>query len=192
MKVLGIDPGTRFVGFALLQTTTSSGIQCLRSGTIKLGDGEVLDRLLKLQEMLTQLIVELQPDHIVFESLIYVKSPTALIKLAMAKGVMVGVVAAMYKGKIFEYKPNLVKQVVSGNGHADKMAMQKMIQLLMKKETFSSLDESDAISIALCHILLQNSGNTHQLQARVQSKPMTGKRKSGSLATSLAHKVREI
>lgn len=187
MKVLGIDPGTRFVGFALLQIT-SSGIQYLSSGTIKLGDGEVLERLIKLQELLTQLISELKPDHIVFESLIYVKSPTALIKLAMAKGVMVGVVASSFKDRIFEYKPNLVKQVVSGDGHADKMAMQKMVQLLIKKDKFSSFDESDAICIALCHILLQKSGNSYQFQSRSTN----NKSRSGSLAASLAHRIKEI
>lgn len=189
MKVLGIDPGTRFVGYALLQQSPSAGIQCLTSGTLKLGEGEVLERLLKLQEMLSQVIIDFKPDHIAFESLIYVKSPTALIKLAMAKGVMVGVVGATYKDKIFEYKPNLVKQVVSGDGHADKMAMQKMIQLLLKKQNFSSFDESDAISIALCHLLLQNNGQAYQLQSKT-TRGTKGSNRSGSLAASLAHKVK--
>lgn len=190
MKVLGIDPGTRNVGFALLQLTTSAGIQCLNSGTLKLGEGEVLGRLLLLQELLSKLICDLKPDHIAFESLIYVKSPTALIKLAMAKGVMVGVAGSQYRNKIFEYKPNLVKQVVTGNGHADKDAVQKMIQLLLKKQSFSSFDESDAISIALCHLMLNQGNELHQSTFRNSS--LKKNSKSGSLASSLAHKVKQL
>lgn len=190
MKVLGIDPGTRNVGYALLEQKTSAGIQLLSSGTLKLGEGEVLERLLNLQEMLTKLMVDLKPDHIAFESLIYVKSPSALIKLAMAKGVMLGVVASEYKNKIFEYKPNLVKQVVSGDGHADKLSMQKMVQLLTKRQEFSSFDESDAVSIALCHLILyQGTGNHH-----LHSKTLKGvkRKRSGSLADSLAHKIKQF
>lgn len=159
----------------------------MNSGTLKLGEGEVLERLLKLQEMLSRIIIELKPDYIVFEALIYVKSPSALIKLAMAKGVMVGVLASQYKNKIFEYKPNLVKQVVSGDGHADKVAMQKMITLLLKIDSFSSFDESDAISIALCHILLEKNAYTG-VSKKVSSKRQN---KRGSLADSLAHKINE-
>lgn len=185
MKVLGIDPGTRKVGYALLQQSKTAGIQCLASGTLELGDGEVLERLILLQQMISELIEKFKPEHIAFESLIYVKSPTTLIKLAMAKGVMLGVVASQYRDKIFEYKPNLVKQVVSGDGHADKNSMQKMVQLILKKQNFSSFDESDAISIALCHLMLYHTNSGHHLQARVKNQ-----KRSGSLAASLAHKVK--
>ena len=189
MKVLGIDPGTRNVGYALLSQGASGGIKCLTSGTLKLGEAEVLDRLLHLQELLTKLILELKPDHIAFESLIYVKSPTALIKLAMAKGVMLGVAGNQYKGKIFEYKPNLVKQIVTGNGHADKQAMQKMIQLLIGVDHFSTFDESDAISVALCHLLLSESKIS--CAQPVFSATKKGKR-SNSLAASLSHRIKTL
>ncbi len=190
MKVLGIDPGTRKVGYALLQQSKTAGIQCLASGTLELGEGEVLERLILLQQMVSDLITKFKPDHIAFESLIYVKSPSTLIKLAMAKGVMLGVVASQYKDKIFEYKPNLVKQVVSGNGHADKSSMQKMVQMILKKQTFSSFDESDAISIALCHLMLDQPNSSHHLQAK--SKKINSTKKSGSLAASIAHRVKSI
>lgn len=188
MKVLGIDPGTRNVGYALLQESNRAGIQCLASGTIVLGDGEVLERLILLQQKISELIDTYQPDHIAFESLIYVKSPTTLIKLAMAKGVMLGVVAKDYRDRIFEYKPNLVKQVVSGDGHADKSSMQKMVQMIVKKQNFSSFDESDAISIALCHLMTNQTNSSHHLQEK-KSKRMS--KKSGSLAASIAHKINE-
>lgn len=180
MKVLGIDPGTRSVGYALLSNSTNSKkIEYLKSGTIVLGNGELLNRLLDLQIKINELIKTLKPDQIAFESLIYVKSPTSLIKLAMAKGVMLGVIGTEFKDKIFEYKPNVVKQVVTGHGHADKISIQKMIGFYLNKKSFKSHDESDAISIAMCHLFLKNN----------ISKISTGKRGFGSLANAIAHKV---
>lgn len=178
MKVLGIDPGTRNVGYALLSSTKNSNrFMCIDSGTISLGNGEILDRLLDLQNKISELAKTYQPDHIAFESLIYVKSPTSLIKLAMAKGVMLGAIGSAYRGRIFEYKPNEIKQVVTGHGHADKESIQKMIGFYLNKNDFTSYDESDAISIAMCHLLLKNN--------------QIGKMKKGgsSLAQAVAHKV---
>jgi crossover junction endodeoxyribonuclease RuvC len=66
---------------------------------------------------------------------------------------MLGVLSQNYEHKIFEYSPNLVKSTVVGHGHADKEGIQKFIQTYLGISEFKTHDESDAIAIALCHIL---------------------------------------
>ena len=57
------------------------------------------------------------------------------------------------QSKVFEYSPNLIKSATTGHGHASKESIQKYIKMTLGIDSFKSHDESDAIAIALCHIL---------------------------------------
>jgi crossover junction endodeoxyribonuclease RuvC len=139
-----------------------------------------LDRLKEINIKTKELIEELSPDEISLESLIYVKSPTALIKLAQTRGIILSNMVDKYSGKIFEYSPNLVKSSAVGHGHADKESVRKFLDMMIGKIDYKSHDESDAVAIAICHII--NRGNVKKNTPRA-------KRGGGSLASSLAHKI---
>lgn len=117
-------------------------------------------------------------DVVAVESLIYVKSPTALIKLAQARGVMLAaLIDCGFEGKIFEYSPNLVKSQTTGHGHSDKLAGQKFLDTVLGKRHYATDDESDALLVAMCHGFYQNKG--------IQPK----KNKGRGLASSVAHRI---
>lgn len=121
-------------------------------------EGEFLNRLSKAHEESLELVKRFKPDEIALESLIYVKSPTALIKLAQTRGAMLAAFLKSHPDKIFEYAPNLIKAAVSGHGHSDKEGMQKALQMMFgKNTTFKTHDESDALAIAVCHGLQRTS-----------------------------------
>ena len=52
---------------------------------------------------------------------------------------------------VFEYEPNVIKKALTGAGHADKSAIDKMVQILLPLAKPKSPDEADAIAIALAH-----------------------------------------
>jgi crossover junction endodeoxyribonuclease RuvC len=177
--VLGIDPGTRFIGYGLIRSSASK-FTYIASGVIRLDESlEINQRLFELKEKFTALIEMLPPDEIAFESLIFVKSPTVLTKLSLAKGLMIGCLPSSLKEKVFDYAPNYIKQTVTGYGHADKEAGQKMLKLLLNKSDFSTSDESDALLIAL----------THALAGGLKGKRSNAK---SGLAASVAHRSKEV
>jgi crossover junction endodeoxyribonuclease RuvC len=180
--VLAIDPGSVTAGYALLKKEGRK-ISYLASGILKFdGKKGFLHRLKDIFEKTEELLANFSPDEIALESLIYVKSPDALMKLAQSRGTMLAALSKKYHEKIYEYSPNLVKSTVTGHGHADKEGIQKFLKQYLGVSDFKTHDESDACAIALCHLL-----NRDVLQL-----PREKKKKSGTgLAAALSHKIKE-
>lgn len=184
MIVLAIDPGSRTAGYALLKKEGRK-ISYIASGILKFNSSdEFLDRVTDIYDKTQSLVASYKPDCIALESLIFVKSPTALIKLAQSRGVMLAALGRDFEKKVFEYPPNVVKSVVSGHGHADKEGIQKVLKQYLGLENFKTHDESDAVAIALCHLLSEGKINT------IPETKKTKTRGKG-LAASLAHKIKE-
>ena len=184
MIVLAIDPGSVTAGYALLQKEGRK-IHYIESGILKFnGKDEFLHRVKDIYDQTLGLIEKHSPDEVALESLIFVKSPAALIKLAQSRGTMLAALSQKYHEKIFEYSPNLVKQTVTGHGHADKEGIQKFLKQYLGISEFKTHDESDAVAIALCHLL--NRGSLLVLPKIKKQKNM-----GNGLASALAHKIKE-
>jgi len=178
MIVLGIDPGSITTGWALLKKDGRK-VHYMASGVLKFNQkSDFLDRLSEIKIKVNELRSELNPDEVAFESLIFVKSPKALIKLAQTRGLIIGEFLSSYPGKIYEYAPNLIKSTAAGYGHADKVSVKKFLDMVLGAREYETHDESDAVAIALCHILNKN---------KVIPKKKTTKSKG--LKASLAHKI---
>lgn len=156
MIILGIDPGSRKAGYALIEVQGKK-MTYLASGAMKYDHvDEFIDRLGLIYQSCEEILKKYQPDEISVEALIYVKSVEALSKLAQARGAMVAAFMRSHSGKVFEYAPNLVKSSVTGHGHASKEAVDKALSMIFGKIHFKTSDESDALAIAVCHALNRN------------------------------------
>jgi len=154
--ILGIDPGSRKAGYALIDVQGKK-ISYIASGVLKYDHvDEFLERLGMIYQTCDELMTKYQPDEVSVEALIYVKSVDALSKLAQARGAMIAAFSRTRLGRIFEYAPNAVKSSVTGHGHADKEAIDKAMTMMFGKLTFKTSDESDALAIAVCHALNRN------------------------------------
>lgn len=181
MLTLGIDPGSITTGWALLRSNGNK-VTYVDSGVLKFNSKtDFLNRLTEIKLKTENLIQNVSADDISLESLIYVKSPTALIKLAQTRGIILSALVEKFEGRIYEYSPNLVKSSAVGHGHADKESVKKVLDMLIGKRDYETHDESDAVAVALCHIL--NKGKVSN------TKTKTSKKTSG-LAGSLAHKIK--
>lgn len=153
MIILGIDPGSRQAGYALIRADGRK-ISYLTSGVLKYDcANEFIDRLGFIYQSCEEILKKYQPDEVSIEALIYVKSIEALSKLAQARGAMIAAFSKAHRGKIFEYAPNLIKTSVTGHGHATKEAVDKALGMMFGKINFKTSDESDALAIAVCHAL---------------------------------------
>ena len=156
MIILGIDPGSRKAGYALIDVQGKK-ISYIASGVLKYDHvDEFIDRLGMIYQTCDELISRYRPDEVSIEALIYVKSVEALSKLAQARGAMIAAFSRSHLGKIYEYSPNTIKSSVTGHGHADKEAIDKAMTMMFGKMTFKTSDESDALAIAVCHAFNRN------------------------------------
>lgn len=159
--ILGIDPGSRTAGFAVIKKQGRK-LEYIDSGIMKYDHiDEFLLRLGEIQRSCEQLQEKFCPDEVAFESLVYVKNPTSLIKLSQARGAMIAAFLRSTSLPICEYSPNLVKSTVVGHGHADKLGVQKGLKMIFRGQgikEFKTHDESDALAIAVCHALNMRKG----------------------------------
>jgi crossover junction endodeoxyribonuclease RuvC len=151
--ILGIDPGTTILGFALLDVSLPQG-KLLNMGTLRLGKiKEHANKLKTIFEKTLQIIEIYQPQELAIEAPFYGKNPQSMLKLGRAQGVVIA--AAMYKGlTVFEYSPRKIKQSVTGNGNASKEQVAAMLRnMSLIQEKRYPLDATDALAVAVCHHL---------------------------------------
>lgn len=152
MIILGIDPGSRATGYAVIKVENKK-IQYLDSGTVKLEKlPTFFDRLTALCTFFQDLTARQMITDVAFESLIHVKNVNSLAKLSQARGAIVGGLSSC-QARFVEYAPNVIKATVAGHGHADKSAVEKILTMMMGTRKFQTHDESDALAIAVCHAL---------------------------------------
>lgn len=151
MLVLGIDPGIAITGIALV--SEEKGKQTLvHAGAITTkSTSPTPERLSKLNQSLTDLILKYHPDVASLESLFFnTNAKTALI-VGQARGV-VQLVLNQNHIPITEYTPLQVKMAITGYGRADKKQIQQMVKTLLNLPAILTPDDvADAAAIALTH-----------------------------------------
>ena len=149
MRVLGIDPGLRNLGWGVIEVS-GSRISHIGNGTCKsLGD-DLAQRLLSLHIQLSAVLVEFRPDTAAVEQTFVNKDGAGTLKLGQARGIAM-LVPAQAGIPVGEYAPNTVKKTVVGVGHADKKQVAHMVRVQLPGVEFDSADAADALAIAICH-----------------------------------------
>jgi crossover junction endodeoxyribonuclease RuvC len=149
--ILGIDPGTLFMGYALMNAGAGTP-QVLMMDVLKLAaKKDAYERLQKIHSTVCELIATYHPTTFAIEAPFYGKNVQSMLKLGRAQGVAIA--AAIQAGlTVTEYSPKKVKQAITGNGNADKDQVWKMLQRILKlEEKPHHLDATDALAVALCH-----------------------------------------
>lgn len=153
MRVLGVDCGTEYTGFGVVELCSNGELSCLTCGAVKLSPREIMaKRLLKIFTELTAIIQEQRPDNVAIEDVFYAVNVKSALKLGQVRGV--AMLAASSAGlEVAEYAPLSIKSAVVGYGRADKHQVQHMVaRLLNLAEPPEPADASDALAIAICHL----------------------------------------
>lgn len=153
-RIMGIDPGTARLGYAIvdfdLKTNQQFIIDC---GIIKTSKSKIeAERLKEIRQDLVLLITQYKPSVAAVEQLFFFKNLKTVIPVAQARGVILEVAAAKHL-RIFEYTPLEMKNLITGNGLADKNLVSKMIHEYFKLDKQIKPDDAvDAIGMALAYI----------------------------------------
>lgn len=152
MKVVGIDPGTASCGY---------GVVHVRDGRLRvLGHGlwstsareRPEERLRTIFEGVAELIAEHAPDAVVLEESYVGADARVALSVGQARGAIL-VASAIAAVPCAEYSPARVKQAVCGYGRAEKGQVQRMVASLLGVRERMPTHASDALAVALCHVL---------------------------------------
>jgi crossover junction endodeoxyribonuclease RuvC len=173
MRVIGIDPGLRNLGWGVIDVAGSrlshvaNGI-CHSDGA----EGNLAQRLVSLHAQLSEVLRTWAPEAAAVEHTFVNKDAVATLKLGQARGIAL-LVPGQFGLAVGEYAPNAVKKTVVGVGHAAKVQIDHMVRLQFPGVQIAGPDAADALAVAICH--------AHHLQSagRLQAALKTAERAAG-------------
>lgn len=150
MRILGLDPGSRFTGWGVVERRGSRLLAIDHGRIVCPPQAPLPERLARLAAELRAILGQHRPDAAVLESLYAGVSSRSLIVLAQARGALLTVLAEGSLA-IEEYSPAEVKTAVTGYGRADKEQVAGMVRRILGlgQEPLPS-DTTDALAVAVC------------------------------------------
>ncbi len=149
LRILGIDPGSRFTGVGIIDSHNQK-IQHVHHETVKCGNGDFPERLKTIFVAVNQLIKQYQPTEMAIETVFMAKNANAALKLGQARGAAI-CATVVNDIMVHEYAPKAIKLAVVGKGGADKAQVQYMVKLLLNMTEIVQNDAADGLAVAICH-----------------------------------------
>jgi crossover junction endodeoxyribonuclease RuvC len=157
MRVLGIDCGTEYTGYGIVDLVSDERkndlLVCVVCGAIKCSARDPMPtRLSRIARSLEELIAVHRPDRVAIEDVFYALNVKSALKLGQVRGVAM-LTAASAGLEVAEYSPLSIKSAVVGYGKAEKHQVQQMVARLLRLEAIPEpADAADALAIAICHL----------------------------------------
>jgi crossover junction endodeoxyribonuclease RuvC len=150
LTILGIDPGTRNCGYAIIEKEKNT-LRLKEAGLIKIKEKILQYQIVELVEGLDIIFKNHSINEVAIEDIFYAFNPKTVLKLAQFRGALSLKILQVF-GNFHEYTPLQVKKAVTGNGKAAKEQVSFMVKRILGiKQEIKPLDITDAIAIALTH-----------------------------------------
>jgi crossover junction endodeoxyribonuclease RuvC len=188
MRVLGVDPGTRVVGYALLDVPAPGRFEYVECGVLRVRAREQLGaRLLELAVALREVIAEFRPGALAIERAFHGINAASALTLAEARGALK--LVSLEQGlAVSEYAPAMIKRAVVGRGRATKAEVQARVRLLCRLGSVPEADAADALAIAICHVQasrLPNSSIDGAAESRMSELELLRRRRAKSVRAAV-------
>lgn len=156
MRILGIDPGLGTTGYGLIEDRS---FRVIEAGVIRTRPNTpVQNRVEKIFDEISGIIEEHKPSVLVLEKIYsHYKHPTTAILMGHARA-MACLVCGKFGVKLVNYPSTRIKKVITGNGHASKSQVQRMVQDILKLKTLPEpADVSDALAMAISYCYIEKA-----------------------------------
>lgn len=151
MRVLGIDPGTQYLGLGIVERRAGRTAHVAHF-LLRPRDCDGLpEKLSYLFDAMAAVVAEHRPDEVAVEGVFHARNARSAIVLAHARGVAL-LCAARAGLPVFEYAPASVKRAVGVSGAAQKESVSRMVCALLGLRAIERADCADALAVALCHL----------------------------------------
>lgn len=150
MRILGIDPGSRYCGYGVIELH-GSALRYVECGVLTAPVHLAMEvRIGLIAAQLNELLSELRPQVAAMEDVFAKVNVRSALALAQARGMALAALG-IAQIAVTAYAPALVKKTVTGSGRADKDQVGKMVQMLLGMKRVPSADASDALAVAIAH-----------------------------------------
>ncbi|EIZ4983391.1 crossover junction endodeoxyribonuclease RuvC [Campylobacter jejuni] len=150
LKILGIDPGSRNCGYAIIEADKGKNI-LIEAGLIKIKPSTLQYQITELCEGLDLIFKNHSFDEVAIEDIFFAYNPKTVLKLAQFRGALSLKILQIH-GDFAEYTPLQVKKAVTGKAKATKEQVAFMVKRLLGLiKDIKPLDITDAIAVALTH-----------------------------------------
>jgi crossover junction endodeoxyribonuclease RuvC len=158
VRILGIDPGLATVGLGLIEATGPQTCTAIDWWAIRTASSLTLpERLGEITTDLRAILVEATPALAVVERVFFAVNEQSAIDVAQARG---AIIATLTEAgiRVLEVTPMQLKHAITGDGSADKLQVQTMVQRLLQLDALPRpVDCADALGLALYGALAGNS-----------------------------------
>lgn len=150
MNILGIDPGTRNCGYAIV-AIEGQKLRLIEAGLIKIKAESLQYQIPQVAEAIEQLFAAHTIDEVAMEDIFYAHNPKTVLKLAQFRGAIT-LKLLQEHGMFAEYTPLQVKRALTGKAKAAKEQVAFMVkQILGITKEIKPLDITDAMAVAITH-----------------------------------------
>jgi crossover junction endodeoxyribonuclease RuvC len=150
MKILGIDPATRNMGYSIVEFKNGE-TKLLEAGLLRFKKVELKQQIRELNRGIELILKDYDIDEVSIENIFFAYNPKSVLKLAQFRGALCMKILSTI-GDYNEYTPLQIKKALTGNGKASKEQVAFMVkQILGIKKDIKPLDITDAIAIAITH-----------------------------------------
>jgi crossover junction endodeoxyribonuclease RuvC len=150
IRLLGLDPGLRHTGWGVIDVD-GSAMRAVANGVVSAEQTlPMSERLHFIFRGVAAVIEEHKPDECAIEETFVNRNPVSTLKLGHARAAAM-LAAAEADLAVHEYAPNLVKKSIVGTGHADKVQISAMVNMLLPIVKPQTADAADALAVAICH-----------------------------------------
>ncbi len=151
MKILGIDPGTKNLGYSILELKNGK-ILLIEAGLLKFKSSKLKEQIKELTKGIELIIKKYDINEVAIEDIFFAYNPKTVLKLAQFRGALCMKIILTI-GDYSEYTPLQVKKALTGNGKASKEQVAFMVKRLLGiKKDIKPLDITDAMAVAITHI----------------------------------------
>lgn len=150
-RIMGIDPGSRKVGWGILEQQEKSRKWCvIAQGVLRLNvEADLSVRMKELATRLKLLCERYRPDRCGLEDVFISEGPRSALILGQARGAVLATLG-LCDVPVYSYSATQVKLAVCGSGRAQKAQVGQMVRILLQLEEAPAEDAADALAIALC------------------------------------------
>ncbi|HEY6035199.1 MAG TPA: crossover junction endodeoxyribonuclease RuvC [Kofleriaceae bacterium] len=150
MRILGLDPGSRYCGYGVIDDEGGQ-LRYVECGVLSAPESKPMEvRLGEIARGLREVIDELAPQIAAVEDVFTHQNARSALALAQARGMALAVIG-LAGLRVSSYPPAVVKKAVTGAGAADKGQVARMVQALIGLRTLPRADATDALAVAITH-----------------------------------------
>lgn len=161
MRILGIDPGLNQTGYGMIEASGPQDMRLVEAGVIRTSarDG-ISERLADIYTNISDVVSENTPSVLVLEKLYaHYKHPTTALLMGHARGVIC-LVCGIKDVDLVSYGATRIKKAVTGNGHAGKHQVQRMVRSILDlNKPPAPYDVSDALAMAISYVFIEGIRN---------------------------------